>query len=134
MYLMQTLSVHMTPETGLAQYRKQIPRVLRRFIAVPGIRHVTFIGDEDGYALTMLQLIWESADDADAWMKSDGYKQFLATVRPFLSEDVESAFIMLEGVGFNYPVYDFNADSDEVEPAQFFEEPLVPNADLEEKS
>ena len=114
MYIMQALNLHIASDR-LSEYRRQIPQALRSFIGEPGLRHTAFVAQEDGSALTMVLLVWETREAADQWASGAGYRTFLDGIRPYLSGDVVITFFSLEGVGFNYPDYEFNPERDEVE-------------------
>ncbi|HYR88473.1 MAG TPA: hypothetical protein VE422_30620 [Terriglobia bacterium] len=100
MYIMQIVQVYVSAANGLALYRKQIPDLLMLLLGEEGVKHVAFIGDEEGSALTMLQLIWESREAADTWMNGGLYELVLEGVRRHGS-DVEIRFFSVEAVGWN---------------------------------
>ena len=126
MYIMQALNLHIASDR-LSEYRRQIPQALRSLINEPGLRHAAFVSQEDGSALTMVLLVWETREAADQWASGAGYRTFLDGMRPYLSGDVVITFFSLEGVGFNYPDDEFNPDSDEVESFRLLNNDSFPN-------
>jgi hypothetical protein len=117
MYIMQALNLHIAAD-HLSEYRRQVPGLLRSLIDEPGIKHVAFVAQEDSSALTMVLLVWETRETADQWTSGAGYRTLLDGMRPYLSGEVVITFFSLEGVGFNYPDYEFDPESDRVDDAE----------------
>jgi hypothetical protein len=125
MYIMQALNLHIAKDR-LSDYRRDIPQTLRSLMNEPGLKHAAFVAEQDGSALTMVLLVWETRETADQWTRGAGYRTLLDGMRPYLSGEVVITFFGLEGVGFNYPDYEFDPDRDEVESV-----PLPKNCGIE---